>query len=304
MKRVRRIPLVRPALKLRRRGGTTAAQWKPLPLTWQGLRRPTAARQARRPGGSIIHNIWWSPRLTANFNLTFAAPARPERAGALPIGALPILWHRSPGPPASIRTLARSLRSEEVRRLHQTVSHSTAHHSAIRTSLRLEFHRIQRTRSDPPCAIASAAPGLEPTVDSRRYRSPWVRDAGSWLRRSVVTSSTRQQLTQVTNRSRNALVFTRTEQHPPPTPRPSPQLVWRTQPQIAQLEAIERSIAAATSPAVPFAAPGGRHSLESSAPSELAPARMLDPAQIDRFADEVIGRVERRIRIERERRGA
>jgi hypothetical protein len=40
-----------------------------------------------------------------------------------------------------------------------------------------------------------------------------------------------------------------------------------------------------------------------SEPAERTSRQMLDPALIDRVAEDVIGRVERRMRIERERRG-
>jgi hypothetical protein len=51
------------------------------------------------------------------------------------------------------------------------------------------------------------------------------------------------------------------------------------------------SIAAATSPAAGHPGPAPR------------PHTVLDAAQIDRLAVEIIGRIDRRARIERERRG-
>jgi hypothetical protein len=76
---------------------------------------------------------------------------------------------------------------------------------------------------------------------------------------------------------------------------------------------------AANAPASPFTTRGASHAVATPAPATPASVRaetavtsraqqpsrttVLDPALVDRLADDVIKRVERRIRIERERRG-
>jgi hypothetical protein len=80
-------------------------------------------------------------------------------------------------------------------------------------------------------------------------------------------------------------------------------LVWRTESSTFAADAVERSISAATSPVATFVTPATAHFERSSATAETAPSRVLDPALMDRLAEDVMGRVERRIRIERERRG-
>ena len=92
---------------------------------------------------------------------------------------------------------------------------------------------------------------------------------------------------------------------PTPSRRP-PELVWRAQPKsIAVGEGPERL--SMTSPR-----PSARvHPIPDSAPADAARAARLpagkpdypDAAQLDRLADDVIRRVEKRVRIERERRG-
>ena len=81
-------------------------------------------------------------------------------------------------------------------------------------------------------------------------------------------------------------------------------LEWRTQWQAAPSQAIEHSFGAADVASAAFESPGVRHSQSSPTEPRTSPARMLDPAQIDHLTEDVIRRVERRIRIERERRGA
>jgi hypothetical protein len=87
--------------------------------------------------------------------------------------------------------------------------------------------------------------------------------------------------------------------------RRSPELVWRssaagpgpaTEPGSAHATSLQ-SRAQAPQHSQPLIAQG-----RGSDPSVIR-ATMLDPAVADRFADDVIRRMERRVRIERERRG-
>ena len=94
---------------------------------------------------------------------------------------------------------------------------------------------------------------------------------------------------------------------PAPIPRPiiSPQLVWRK-----AVEPGERGPAPADEgsrglPGFGRSAPSTRsaHSADAPAASPRTPGAPLDSAMVDCLADDVMRRMERRIRIERERRG-
>jgi hypothetical protein len=89
---------------------------------------------------------------------------------------------------------------------------------------------------------------------------------------------------------------------------PSPQMTWRGAPTSpsGDVELLRPRSAPALAPAEPFVVVGARAVTSSvEAPSAPSPVQMreLDPRVIDRLADDVIRRVERRARIERERRG-
>lgn len=86
-------------------------------------------------------------------------------------------------------------------------------------------------------------------------------------------------------------------------PSRAPDMVWRkeTEEQSAGTpeqwaRAVAASVPATSAPAAPISWPA------PEAVEALRP-RLLDSALIDRVAENVIGRVEKRIRIERERRG-
>jgi len=91
----------------------------------------------------------------------------------------------------------------------------------------------------------------------------------------------------------------------------APELVWRAAPS-AIATAVERranvasDAVAGTGPSHAIAGDAGvPHDVRAALAPTLAPAssNVLDPALIDRLADDVIRRVERRVRIDRERRG-
>jgi hypothetical protein len=80
-----------------------------------------------------------------------------------------------------------------------------------------------------------------------------------------------------------------------------PELVWMSTTESRASEAIER-YAGSHSPGV-IASPTPAYLEQSLDAAASLRAQMLDPATIDRFAEDVMGRMERRMRIERERRG-
>ena len=87
-----------------------------------------------------------------------------------------------------------------------------------------------------------------------------------------------------------------------------PELVWRRSARGANDPAIDGVDEPASSDRSRFDAPRNQASSHAAGGAVAAEARApviarLDPALIDRLADDVIRRVERHIRIERERRG-
>jgi hypothetical protein len=123
-------------------------------------------------------------------------------------------------------------------------------------------------------------------------------------RRSPLAYSTRYRVNRDRHADQSDMVFARSELQSRRESIRTPELVWRSEAQGQKFESLERNSSVAISPVPPLGA-------AASAPLELLPsslgspvAGMLDSALIERVADNVIGRVERRIRIERERRGA
>ncbi len=85
----------------------------------------------------------------------------------------------------------------------------------------------------------------------------------------------------------------------------SPQLVWRKAAAPADSGNSPAHEEPRTLPGFARPAPsvGTAHSTDAQVASQRTAAAALDPAMVDRLADDVIRRMERRIRIERERRG-
>lgn len=88
----------------------------------------------------------------------------------------------------------------------------------------------------------------------------------------------------------------------------APELVWRRMPERSESGAAStRAASSAVSWSADVARGPGRAFAVQTAPALLEPAAVkaavLDPAVLDRVTDDVIRRVERRVRIERERRG-
>jgi hypothetical protein len=81
-------------------------------------------------------------------------------------------------------------------------------------------------------------------------------------------------------------------------------MVWRQPPAAAKVESqdVRRSTLETPQPSrVTFDSPDFNKTAAKTTPPLAAPT--FDAAQMDRFVDNVIGRVEKRLRIERERRG-
>lgn len=82
-------------------------------------------------------------------------------------------------------------------------------------------------------------------------------------------------------------------------------MVWRQPPAAAKVELQDvRRSSLETRPhsrVVTFESPGLNKTAANTTPPSAAPP--FDAMQMDRFVDNVIGRVEKRLRIERERRG-
>jgi hypothetical protein len=152
--------------------------------------------------------------------------------------------------------------------------------------------------ADPPRGVVSPDAGRrERTADLRRERTVETRH--------VLTERARQELNQVTRTERAADRWVRQRVE-------AVRLEWRTTPPSpgtraghsasAPPPAGDRSRpAAASAPPATAAAPAIAAAGRGGPPPASAPA--LDRAALDRLADDVLQRIERRVRIERERRG-
>jgi hypothetical protein len=80
-----------------------------------------------------------------------------------------------------------------------------------------------------------------------------------------------------------------------------PELVWAAASQAETVEPVERYLSSPAPTVLPSPSPANLDDALETA--SVVRTQMLDPVLIDRVAEDVMGRMERRMRIERERRG-
>jgi hypothetical protein len=301
MKRRPRMALAQPWPKRGRRVGRSRANWNPPTMTWRRTSIATAGRAVLMRHMIIRHQ--WSPRFNLRIEFKSYAPRLPRLLALPPLRAPAILWRHSPGRQSSIRTTRRALCLDRSWHLENRTIHDVA---AYRRTISATFHQtttaIRRHRSMPSPALHHAVWLAEPARPPIHLRRPL--DAVIPARRSPLASSTRYRVNGHKPADQSDMVFARSELQLRRESIRTPELVWRSEAQGQRFESLERSSSVAISPVPSLGA-------AASAPLELLPsslgspvAGMLDSALIERVADNVIGRVERRIRIERERRGA
>lgn len=275
---------------------------RPLTLTWRTGAR-SAVRRIGRPA-TVIIRCGWSPRFHLHINLAFAARWS-KRTNVSPVYAPPA-WRRHVfAHLPSIGANVRSFLSRETRRLVRRTLHGTAvHERSVRRSTYVAVQQIFRVREAPSRKILSGGLLRAPALEKRRAGANPIRHTTFRIQHSLAELQTRHRLMRFISDSQVDRVFARGRAQSTQALFRPPELVWRTEAQPLSLDLIERGISAATSPDAPFGAGAHSNFEQWPAPVGSPSARLLDRALIDRVADDVIGRVERRIRIERERRGA
>lgn len=300
MKRARRIPLRRPGLTLHARPTRASARWRPLTLAWRSLSR-AAMRRAHVHRANVRNQ--WSPRFTVQLKLGFIVPAQTKRLSiATSFASAIVRRHWLTHLTALRQILQRPPGAADRLRVDRILRNLAARDRLIRTATQTEVRRIFKTRPPPAPAARAAGRSVESAPGARRTRSFPAVELIS-MRRSHHMLRTSRHVAHATTATRLDLVLAPGRLAPVQGLSRAPELVWRADGEPVTLDAIERSISAATSSAVPFGGPNPPQVEQLSGPHGSPAAGKLDPALLDRVAEDVIGRVERRIRIERERRG-
>jgi hypothetical protein len=290
--------------------------WNPIGFRWRRAARPAAPRFGRPPSPVVSHA--WFPQFHLHVGAAEKASERPRQFPAHLPRATTIIWRQAPElllqgrplVPGERRSAAReqqlggagprfALRRFNSREIPAAIPAAAAQSApgrvrqVFRHTAATPLHRaVVPASADGRTAIHTATP-----VRRRTYAAPlqWRARGQSVARESFIELSEGPALRASVRPP--AVVMDR-----------APELVWRARAKSTMSAVTEPAcegvtpspIAAAriasfcpTSPAV------------ASQTRESANARpvALDPAVVDRIADDVIRRVERRARIERERRG-
>ena len=313
MKRAHTIPLSKRACRRGAPVAVIAQRWKPLTLTWRKSLRPTE-RRSWRSSAAIGRNTW-SPRFQLRINLAVAIAARAKAIG-------PAMLRSSSTSPWLSQTrliwlgaTSRSLVTNETRRRPFRLRRCVASHKRTicswstlerqgtsgASTFSSETKKISGSRALPSTVVRSSSP-QRPAQGASQSIFSQASDTVHWLPHSNAKFRTSHLVQSVASSEPAHLTFARGGPAPAGATRP-PELVWRTEARTFAAGAIERSIGAATSPVGTFVTPSATHFQPSRATVETVPAQAFDAALMDRLAEDVMGRVERRIRIERERRG-
>jgi hypothetical protein len=280
--------------------------WAPVALHWRRKRKPLT-RQRALPHliPAAVSNTTW----LAHFHLHFSALTR-ERSRC---------EERRAFSPATV--------TREVQRL-VTNRHATVFRAAAMTMRPRGAYRppsvisagnvVVRNIAVPAAGHTHPRPlPVTPRVPARRVR-PLFHDTARKVFRAVTSKDERtppiERRTCIVSRElrlvhlRSSVVRHSREESAAPPPRArfhrAPEIVWRSAPGQPQAQVVNES-----------APPSPRMPRPSIAAQETAPepprraaraalqAQDIDGALLDRLTDDVIRRVERRVRIERERRG-
>lgn len=299
-----------------RRGWRTGSTWVPVAMRWRRLRART--REATRRAALGPRGPEWYLTLHFHFSAGIARPERGAQAGSL-----------------APRTAILSPRAERPRRrladrVAPWFTGSVAHprppvHSrliyrppspvnrALFTGSPRATPPAQDRWSDSPVPHRAAHRGLlPPSNDSARARSSrfasYRRSAALPISSAVAPERSRRSVgvpeipSPLSHRRRTR----------PAPDSPLPELTWRAAaPAATDASASRQRADVQASHTIParsyadIADERARASERRTASERAKPTRLsdLDPTLVDRLADDVIRRVERRVRIERERRG-
>jgi hypothetical protein len=295
-------------------GGGARGAWLPATMRWR-RRRQTAQPSRGLRGAAASSTTIWAPR----FHLHFGAQAGDRVARSTPAASRPaaaiqrtraIVVHRHSAAVRLATAMMPPHRGQRVPRLFATGTSAVGKAHAV---------AVTPARS----SMAATAPSLHLRGASRPQHTPFTRPVAT-TRQTVVKEQERRPVGADHHLDARALPLVRRRSTPPETdaprrhqsaaPSPShvgygPELAWRRAAPTATPAAGDGADSDAPNAAQRAAArsfPTRETAPEPPAPaSRPAPRRLteLDPALVDRLADDVIRRIEKRARIERDRRG-
>jgi len=282
-----------------RRAARSVARWRPISLRWRrAARRAAGAPTVLRP--LCVHHIW-APRF--HFHEQWAAP--PARTSGIgfrhAVTSRPIVWskpatapsnvapaHRlSPGLPSGDRVLRPATISRPSARLH-----ARAMRSDDRTMSAKHFRRTSpHLRANAPGTADQSGIVLARARRPARVAAS-IHVAGASHQAAALPAST-------------ALARAERSRLGPASPVP---LHWRKKEPASSFAAAAGSAGVAADHAVPRAnetgaAAGISAGNAAAAAREVTRRQPLDAAAADRLVDDVVRRIDKRMRIERERRG-
>lgn len=287
-------------IRSKRRRVAARPGWRPMHLLWTRRRRLTSAsrnvslRQAvPSPHGAALH---------LSFTLLHNTVGTSHRTFFQAAGATRIVRqsHRHDSGQVPVRMLMRTvsaLRSEHLRVLR--MRDETVLERRSQRMLATTEHRHSR-RDIRPAGAASKAPML---ITSSTIRCHIItRDADAVTPARLPAAARPAILVHHCHQSAFRPAFGRAETHPSApvavSHRRPADLVWRadggTQ-RAGSIENLNGGMMRSSPAAVPFERPVPTTS--------VPPSLQIDPGMVDRIATDVIGRIERRMRVERERRG-
>jgi len=300
MRRAWRIPLARKMRPMAQRVRTSAMHRRPLALIWRKRSRSAPPNLIAR--AVTIARSTFSPRsaLQLNFRSVLQRPGAGERQTT----AATVFHRRYSDLRQTLLTSAlRSIEATERRRSTLRTLRTNLVH--WRTHRMISSEIVRGLQSKTVDRLISQASRQLPAKLGGRPNSPKIAHHADLISRRVPERFAWR--TARRDFARSPAAESQARQGSAKTLLANPfskiELAWRSEDQSQALQVIERSIASAAT--LPISVAPTRTMQFEHLPEAAARTahQALDPALIDRVAEDVIGRVERRIRIERERRG-
>lgn len=291
---------LRTAIHARLRRATAGAcgadiHWRPLVLCWQ--RRMPRAQSRGGPSSTVIHQHSHSQ---AHLHLTLHTSVAATR----PRASTPRV--RAPNAPKDIRVFTRIEPQRTIHRPELRTTHERLRIRSFSTTQRETLRTAEHASAAPTISPRANAASL--TIAQRRFVAPRSETTPPLRNRAVTVASTAT-LTNYSRRDTTRAVHAASVETVRAPAIASP-LVWRkpaspatavnesTVPAAADVTHIAAAMPTTTrlaAPAVPV--------LSAQVAREALRMNLFDPAVADRLADDVLRRVDKRLRIERERRG-
>ena len=309
-----RLPAQLAAGKFARRHarGEPRTSWNPVGLRWRRSALPVAPRVARSPLPTVSNA--WFPQFHLHFGAAEKGNDRPRQSSPQPPHTRTIVWRQlrerlltCPPMIARKRRVERVARQSLPTRESPALRHRTIRGSAIVTQAKgaqAVQHRPKQTHRD--ILAMRSRHVVEPGSRSRIVPDARLRKYSPFPGVPLQFAAPRQQDRHI---EVSTVAHTRhANLRSVGTMDLAPELVWR-----ARAKSIKSAVAETTgedvtgSPisAARMASVRAAPPIEALQTRENANARPMafDPAMVDRLAEDVIRRVERHVRIERERRG-